>query len=76
MVEALIVIKLHVIGGKLPLFTQEASFMESIAERMEYRSSISRRNPSNARFLCLLIVGIGHVSEFNEFHSFVNQIRL
>lgn len=40
MVEALIVIKLHVIGGKLPLFTQEASFMESIAERMEYRSSI------------------------------------
>lgn len=73
MVEALIVIKLHVIGGKLPLFTQEASFMESIAERMEYRS---RRNPSNARFLCLLVVGIGHVSEFDEFRSFANRIRL
>lgn len=41
-------VKLYVIGGKLPLFTQEASFMEYIYIYLSLRDPFSRRNPSNA----------------------------
>lgn len=60
--------KLYVIGGKLPLFTQEASFMESIYLPREWIvRPFSRRNPSNTIFisLSLLIVRTDH----DDFHS-------
>lgn len=41
-------VKLYVIGGKLPLFTQEASFMEYIYIYLSLRDPFSRRDPSNA----------------------------
>lgn len=61
--------KLYVIGGKLPLFTQEASFMESIYLPREWIvRPFSRRNPSNAGFLSpsLLIVRTDHDFEFHS----------
>lgn len=41
-------VKLYVIGGKLPLFTQETSFMESLSMGEWIVRPFSRRNPSNA----------------------------
>lgn len=67
--------KLYVIGGKLPLFTQEASFMESIYLPREWIvRPFSRRNPSNAGFLSpYLCSSLERITTFiRELNSVIN----
>lgn len=75
-------VKLYVIGGKLPLFTQEASFMESLSMGEWIVRPFSRRNPSNAGDFYLPVcpsieqITISSNSNFTrELNSAINRWR-